>query len=194
MATVSERPRPRPAPQRLMTEAEFAALPDDLPTGPVKYELHRGELIDMAPPGDLHAGHQSNVLRYLHRIEDAGGGRAKGEGMIVLGRDPDTLMAPDAYFFTPDQLPNKRSREGHSETIPRIVVEIRSKNDSVREMTEKLAAFLAAGVVEAWLVDPFRHLVDIHTAAGVRSFGIGETVVSLVLPGFAAPVAELIAD
>ena len=194
MTTVLDSPRARRASQRLLTEADFAALPDDLPTGPVKYELHRGELIVMAPPGDLHAGHQSNVLRYLHRIEDAGGGRARGEGMILLSRDPDSLMAPDAYFFTPDQLPNKRTREGHSETIPRIVVEIRSKNDSVREVTEKLGEYLAAGVVEAWLVDPFRRLVEIHTAAGVRSFGAGDTVVSLVLPGFAAPVAELIAE
>ncbi len=194
MATVFERPRPRPAPLRFLTAAEFAVLPDHLPTGPVKYELHCGKLIVMAPPGDFHAGQQTNVLRHLLRIEDAGGGRAKGEGMIVLGRDPDSLMAPDAYFFTPDQLPNKRSREGYSETIPRIVVEIRSKNDSVREMTDKLATFLAAGVVEAWLVDPFRQLVEIHSVAGVRSFGPSDTVVSLVLPSFAAPVAELIAD
>ncbi len=194
MATVLELPRVRRASQRLLTEADFAALPDHLPTGPVKYELHYGELIVMAPPGDIHAGHQTNVLRHFLRIEDAGGGRAKGEGMIVLGRGPDLIMAPDAYFFTPDQLPNKRSREGYSETIPRIVVEIRSKNDSVREVTEKLATFLAAGVVEAWLVDPFRQLVEIHSVAGVRSFGPSDTVVSLVLPSFAAPVAELIAD
>ena len=177
-----------------MTEAEFALLPDHLPTGPVKYELHRGELVVMAPPGDLHAGHQSNVLRFLHRVADAGGGRARGEGMIVLARNPTLLLAPDAYFFTPDQLPNKRSREGYTETIPKVVVEIRSKNDSVREVTDKLAEYLAAGVVEAWLIDPFRQLVEIHSAAGVRSFGPSDTVVSLVLPGFAAPVGELIAE
>ena len=114
--------------------------------------------------------------------------------MIVLKRNPDLLLAPDAYFFTPDQLPNKRSREGYTETIPKIVVEIRSKNDSVRELTDKLGEYLAAGVVEAWLVDPFRQVVEIHTADGIRSFGATDTVLSAVLPSFAAPVAELIAE
>ena len=61
-------------------------------------------------------------------------------------------------------------------------------------MTDKLGEFLAAGVVEAWLVDPFRQVVEIHTAGGVRSFGETDTVLSEVLPGFAATVAELIAE
>jgi len=194
MATVLSAPRARPVSQRLLTDADFAALLDHLPTGPVKYELYYGELVVMAPAGDWHAGHQSNVLKFFLRLEDAGAGRAKGEGMIVLARNPTLLLAPGAYFFTPDQLPNKRSREGYTETIPKVVVEIRSKNDSVREVTDKLAEYLAAGVVEAWHVDPFREVVEIHTATGGRSFGIGDAVVSAVLPGFAATVAELLAE
>ncbi len=194
MTTMLVAPRTRPVSQRLLTEADFAALLDHLPTGPVKYELYYGELVVMAPAGDWHGDQQSNVLRFLHRVADAGGGRARGEGMIVLARNPTLLLAPDAYFFTPDQLPNKRSREGYTETIPKIVVEIRSKNDSVRELTDKLGEYLAAGVVEAWLVDPFRQVVEIHTADGIRSFGATDTVLSAVLPSFAAPVAELIAE
>ena len=194
MTTALETPRQRPVSNRLFTEADFAALPDQDSSGPVKYELHYGELVVMAPPGDWHAGQQSNVLRFFHRVQDAGAGRAKGEGMIVLRRDPALLLAPDVYFLTADQLPTQRSREGYCETIPKVVVEIRSKNDSVREVTDKLGEYLAAGVVEAWLVDPFRQLVEIHTADGVRSFGASDTVLSSVLPSFAAPVAELIAE
>ena len=112
MTTVLEAPRTRPMSQRLLTEADLAALPDHLSMGPVKYELYYGELVVMAPPGDWHAGHQTNILKRFLRLEDAGAGRAKGDGMIVLRRNPDLLLAPDAYFLTPDQLPNERSREG----------------------------------------------------------------------------------
>ncbi len=194
MTTVLDAPRMRRKSQRLLTVEDFAALLERLPSGQGKYELDRGELVVMAPPGDWHADQQSNVLRFFHRVQEAGGGRAKGEGMIVLNREPALLLAPDVYFLTPDQLPNKRSREGYCETIPKIVVEIRSKNDSVREVTEKLGDYLAAGVVEAWLVDPFRQVVEIHTSDGVRSFGTTDTVLSAVLPSFAAPVTELIAE
>lgn len=50
---------------RLLTAEDVAALPDDLPTGPVKYELYDGELIVMAPPGDMHANTGSNIIYHL---------------------------------------------------------------------------------------------------------------------------------
>ena len=148
----------------------------------------------MSPTGVDH-GHQLLVLGYrFMALELAGEGKSAGDTYIVLGRHPDHLRAPDLFFATPEQLPLRKSKEGYTETIPKVVVEIRSKNDSVREVTEKLGEYLAAGVVEAWLVDPFRQVVEIHTADGVRSFGVSDTVLSSVLPGFAAPVAELIAE
>ena len=36
---------------RLFTVADLAALPDELPSGPVHYELDNGRLITMPPPG-----------------------------------------------------------------------------------------------------------------------------------------------
>ena len=194
MATVLDAPRARPASQRLFTEADLAALPEHLPSGPVNFELVRGELVEMSPTG-LDHGHQLLNLGYHFSVlARAGAGVTAGDTYVVLGRQPDLIRAPDLLFATSDQLPLRKSKEGYCETIPRIVVEIRSKNDPVREVTEKLGEYLAAGVVEAWLVDPFRQLVEIHSAAGVRTFGPSDTVVSLVLPGFAAPVAGLIAD
>lgn len=106
---------------------------------------------------------------------------------------PD-LESPYLYFLTSDQLPVRRSPQGYLETIPKIVVEIRRKNNTIREMHDNLAEFLAAGVVEAWLIDPGREVVETDTATGVRSFGIGDAVVSAVLPEFAATVGDLLAE
>ena len=50
---------------RLLTAADVAALPDRLPSGPVKYELHNGKLIVMAPPGDIHGYRQVLFGSYL---------------------------------------------------------------------------------------------------------------------------------
>ena len=56
MAVLLDPPRRRPTSQRLLTEADFAALLDHLPTGPVKYELYHGELVVMASPPLTTAG------------------------------------------------------------------------------------------------------------------------------------------
>ena len=39
---------------KLLTVADLAALPSELPSGTVRYELHHGVLVTMPPPGDIH--------------------------------------------------------------------------------------------------------------------------------------------
>lgn len=41
---------PRPASRRLLTAADLAVLPTELPSGSVRYELDDGELVVMPPP------------------------------------------------------------------------------------------------------------------------------------------------
>ena len=41
-------------------------------------------------------------------------------------------------------MPIRESREGYLETIPELVVEIRSKNDSSAEINQKIAEYLAS--------------------------------------------------
>ena len=177
-----------------MTEAEFALLPDDLPSGPVRYELRNGELV-ILPLNDWNHGTRITRLWYHFRIAaDACHARAWARGTLVIRRNPDHLLLPDGYVTTEEQKPLRRSENDFLETPPRIVAELRSTNDSLDELKAKVADYLVAGVIEAWLVDPFRQVVEIHTADGVRSFGPSDTVLSAVLPTFAAHVAELFAE
>src|SRR5579863_667294 len=106
MATVVNEPR-MPASRRLLTVADLAALPDQLPSGPVKYELDQGGLITlMAPPGEIHGWHQATILFLLKLYgERAGHGKALGEAGLILRRDPDTVVAPDAAFVAKRSLP-----------------------------------------------------------------------------------------
>lgn len=126
---------------RLLTAADLAEMPTSLPGGDVKYELDDGVLVVMAPPGGDHGRKQNKVCTLLTNEAEAKGlGHAYGEVGIVLRRGPDRVPGADAAFLTTDQLPARYSREGYLETIPKLIVEIRSKNDTPTEIETKAAS------------------------------------------------------
>jgi len=150
---------------RLLTSADLAVLPDDLPSGAVKWELWDGRLTVMAPPGDIHGAVDGNIIAELKiQGERAGHGKARTEVGIVLRRNPDCVLAPDATFIANSSLPPRLSPEGYLETIPELVVEVSSKNDTVGELERKASEYLAAGVKLVWVVDPLRSIVTVFRA------------------------------
>ena len=187
--------RVRTAWPRLLTAADLAKFPTSLPDGDVRYELDDGVLVVMAPPGGDHGRKQNKVCVLLtNEAESKGLGHAYGEVGIVLRRGPDRVPGADAAFLTADQLPARYTREGYLETIPKLVVEIRSKNDATPEIESKVGEYLAAGVVEVWVLDPDLQTIAKHRLDGVRTFGSGETLASDLLPDFNVPVALFFAD
>lgn len=149
----------------------------------------------MPPPGDGHSDRQTRFGGYLFLYGQlAGHGLARVEVGLILSRYPDDLRAPDAAFLTNAQLPQLISPEGYLVTIPELVVEVRSKNDTQPEIAEKVNAYLAAGVVVVWVADP-----DARTVTAYRTgqqpvvFGATDTLTADgVIPGFAVPVADLL--
>jgi Uma2 family endonuclease len=149
----------------------------------------------MAPPGDNHSARQMRFSGFLFlHGQLAGHGEARVEGGIILSRYPDDLRAPDAAFLTNAQLPPLVSPEGYLITIPELVVEVRSKNDTQPEIAEKVNAYLAAGVVVVWVADPDARTVTAYrTGQQPLVFGATDTLTADgVIPGFAVPVADLL--
>ncbi len=179
---------------RLLTAADLDALPDCLPSGPVKYELHHGVLKIMAPPGFIHGLTQLRFGRsFAQKCEDTGLGMATGEVGLILGRNPDHVLGPDACFILNASLPVRLSKEGYLETIPELVVEVRSKNDTMAELQVKAAEYLRAGV-RVVLVSDFATLrvIAYRDGQAPQVFGPGdELTVPDLLPGFAVPVRSL---
>ena len=170
-------------------------MPTSLPGGDVKYELDDGVLVVMAPPGGDHGRKQNKVCTLLtNEAESKGLGHAYGEVGIVVRRGPDRVPGADAAFLTTDQLPARYSREGYLETIPKLIVDIRSKNDTLPELESKVAEYLAAGAVEVWVLDPDAKMTAKHTAAGVAMLSVEETLTSELLPGFRVAVARFFAQ
>lgn len=149
---------------RALTAADLAALPRDLPSGSVRYELEKGMLRIMSPTGDIHGGVELRIGGLLlSQGEERGHGQARvGEVGIVLGRGPDTVKGADACFLTNDQLPPRRSKEGYLITIPALIVEVVSKNERRPQMEARVNAYLAAGARAVWVANPRPRTVTVY--------------------------------
>src|SRR5262245_11075996 len=98
--------------ERLFTVADLAALPSDLPSGPVDFELDNGRLVIMSPPGRRHCSSQARIAgQLLLHGEEKGHGEVMTEVGVVLWRNPDRVVGPDVAFVTKSQLPTKDSPE-----------------------------------------------------------------------------------
>jgi Uma2 family endonuclease len=184
-------------PGRLFTAADLAAMPTHLPSGDVDYELDHGRLVIMVPPGQLHGSTQSRLDFELQaQGEKKGHGRAFTEVGIVLSRRPDTVLGADNAFVCGAKLPIRESPEGYLETIPDLVVEIRSRNDTAPELDAKVAKYLAAGVRVVWLADPVVKTIAEHRpGTGARIYQQSDTLaLDDVIPGFRLKLAEIFAN
>jgi Uma2 family endonuclease len=183
---------------KLLTAADLAALPSELPSGPVLYELHHGVLVTIPPPGDIHGAVESNLAAELKvQGERQGHGKARsGDVAIVLARNPDHVYGADALFVTNARLPIRRSPEGYLETIPELIVEVRSKNDTLAALERRAQDYLRAGAVVVWVVDPInRNVVEYRQGGTTRTFAEDDTLtVPDLIPGFALPVREALRE
>lgn len=195
MSVTLTSPRFAPTPsRRLFTVADLAVMPTSLPTGDVRYELDDGVLVTMPPPGYDHAKRQAAVVRYLFDAQDLGLGEVLGEVAVVLRRNPDRVVGADAAFIFTASLPVRRSAEGYLETIPELIVEVRSPNDWAPEITAKNQEYFAAGVRVVWVIDPTARTVAAHNADGsVQLFRDTDVLTCAFLPGVSIPVASLFA-
>jgi Uma2 family endonuclease len=180
--------------QRLFTLADVAALPEQLPSGAVSFELHHGRLIPMSPPGATHGNLQSRIATALtNQGEEKGHGKAYAEVGIVLARNPDHLVGADAAFVMKRSLPARAVSEGYLETIPELVVEIRSKNDTAAEIDEKVADYLQAGVLLVWIVDDATESVLEHRPSSPpKAYRKADMLTcNDIIPGFRLALADL---
>jgi Uma2 family endonuclease len=187
-------PPPPPPAERLLTIADVAILPSQLPTGDVKYELDDGRLVIMAPPGDIHGAAQLKIAsELLLQGERQGHGKARTEVAVILRRNPDRLVGPDAAFIANRSLPLRHSAEGYLETIPELVVEVRSKNDTQPRIDRKVGEYLNAGVVVVWVLDPDTRTVTIcRQGEQPQRLSATDTLkVPDLIPGFQVAIAAL---
>jgi Uma2 family endonuclease len=183
--------------QRLFTAADLVAMPTRLPSGDVSFELHHGRLVAVSPPGAAHGFLQNLIANALTTLGQMKGvGRAYTEVGIVLDRNPDHIVGADNAFITSRSLPAREAPEGYLETIPQLVVEVRSKNDTVTEIATKVTDYLNAGVQLVWVVDSDTDTVTEHRPnSKPKVYHKADSLTCEdIIPGFRLPLAELFKD
>lgn len=194
MSTLATPPLSQSYFPRLLTAADLAVLPSELPSGPVRYELDNGKLVIMPPPGDIHAAVQSNIGTQVKvQGEHRGLGKARTEVAVILWRNPDRVVGADVAFIANSSLPLRRSKEGYLETIPDLGVEVRSKNDTQPEIDARVADYHTAGVRVVWVADPDTQTVtEYRRGQEPRVYTTADTLtIEDVIPGFRMSVPQV---
>jgi Uma2 family endonuclease len=167
-----------------------------LPSGMGKhYELVAGELRVMSPAGWRHGKVAARLAAKLgtYIVEHDLGEAFGSETGFRLARNPDTVRAPDFSFIAKTNLPEREPVEAYWPGAPDLAVEVLSPDDRPREVEEKTQAWLDAGCLLVWNVDPKLKTIRSYDANGdVKVFEIGDVFsAETILPGFFCSVEEL---
>jgi Uma2 family endonuclease len=184
---------------RRYTLEEFWALPER--EDHARYELIGGYLFMVPPPNPPHGYVASHMNRFLMRFLDAN----KIEGDVLFPREPIYVRAEGSTYLEPDMMyvsRKLRQEMGMKRTSADIVFEFMSRSTNVYDRTTKADTYLALGVRELWLVDPFNVIIEVRHASKIGeilvwkifSYSHGQTAQSRVLEGFEVSVDELFAE
>ncbi len=175
----------------LMTAEELFKMPH----GNRRYELVKGELIEMSPAGGKHgviALHLGALLDAFVRGRSLGVVCAAETGFI-LARNPDIVRAADVSFISKTRIPKKGQPTGYWELAPDLAVEVISPSDPASEVQSKVVEYLSAGTRLVWVIDPESRTVTMYRSlANARVLTIKDVLDGAdVLPGFSVAVSEL---
>jgi Uma2 family endonuclease len=180
-----------------MTAEELLALPDD----GIDRELIRGELREYpmttrSTPHGLTTHNLDFLLGSWLRQQPRPRGRVyAGEIRVRIRRNPDTVIGMDLAYISADLAAATAKNASFIDGIPVLAVEILSPTDTVEAITEKVKAYLDAGVPLVWVINPYFEGVTVHRP-GLPPEGFNithELMAEPHLPGLRIPVAEIFA-
>jgi Uma2 family endonuclease len=165
-----------------MTEAEYLALPEEKPY----LEYVDGVVIQKPMPNAIHRKLVAYIVHALFNHHTRFGGDSGPEGRIRLGDGPSYRIPGAAY--------GARGRPSGDDSIPTLVVEVRSPDQTIGELREKCRFYRRNGVEACWLIDPESRSAEVFDAGrdGERLSGDVE-VSSPAVPGFALSLPALFA-
>lgn len=175
-----------------MTADELFMMPED----GFLYELVKGELRKMSPPGSEHAMLVAKLTVAVgSHVETNNLGVMFGKTGFKLTSNPDTVLAPDCAFVSHERIPETGIPVAYWPGGPDLAVEVISPGNTRREMEEKIREYFAAGVRMIWMVYPKRRTVIVYRP-GHEALTLTENEMldgQDVVPGFQYSIAKLFA-
>ena len=158
------------------------------------YELVKGEVIEMAPPGGIHGGIAVNISIALGTfVRQHNLGRVVVESGVWLERQPDTVRGPDVAFITRERIPAEGLPRGFFEGAPDLAVEIVSPSDTATDLEIRVHDYLRNGTQRVWVVYPDSRRVAVHRPDGTARWYSEDAAIEdqEFLPGFSLPLREI---
>jgi Uma2 family endonuclease len=176
---------------RTMTLEEFKEAEEEQG---FRYELARGVLEVTEVPNDPHGVVVSNASDAisLYRRDHPGVILRYGGGSefrfwlprMISGRNPDLGVV---LVGAPKDWRGRR--------MPALAAEVVSRGSVQRDYEIKREEYLAYGLLEYWIIDPFKQIVTVLSRRGdswaEAVFRDEQVITSFVLPGLVTTVAEL---
>jgi Uma2 family endonuclease len=177
-----------------MTAAEFWDWTHRPENEGRRFELERGEVIEMPSPRERHGilcGWISHLL-WSYVLRRGSGAVSTNDTGLQVEQSPDTIRGPDLILFAESQ-PLDRLNPRFSTRIPQLVVEILSPGDRPNRTNRRVGQYLQRGVPLVWLVDPESCTVGVHRMGQYPvTLDESEELTGMdVLPDFRLLVAEL---
>ena len=192
-APAKTRPLQQAKSKQLYSLAEFEALLDQPGNNNRLLELINGEIVEKMPTqrhGLVASNIGSALSAYAKQYKN---GRPGVEVRHRATGDDRNSRLPDVSF-TCANVPIVE--QGSVTDMPDLAVEIKSPDDTIKQMRETADYYLANGSRLVWLVYPNLRMVEVYRPdADVEILDAEQILVGHdVLPGFALSVADVFAD
>jgi Uma2 family endonuclease len=175
------------ATKALMTVEQFAQMQT---ADTEDYELVRGELIPLSSGTLRHAAIRDGLVYLLWSYFRSNPiGRAYAE--VDCRLNDEVVRRPDLSIYLGESVARLDPDRIPAPFAPEIAVEILSPSESAIGLRHKVRDYLRAGCKEVWLLDHSNGELQICTTNGVQVLQQSDALQSPHLPGFNAPINEL---
>ncbi|NWG17232.1 MAG: Uma2 family endonuclease [Chloroflexi bacterium] len=155
-----------------------------------RFELINGEVVEKVPT-QKHGIITLNIGAEMRALVKARGlGRVAVEARYRPHGDNLNDLIPDISYMS--DLSRPVTEEGPVPGLPDLAVEVKSPDDTFRQMRDKARFYLANGARMVWLVFPDQRVIEVYTPDDEYVLGEGEALTGgEVLPGFEMPVSAV---
>lgn len=170
---------------------QFIARPENADR---RFELINGEIVEKMPTEEhgLIVGRIYGEIYIFLKSNPVG--RLAVEVRHQVPGDNQNAPLPD-ISFTRSERTLPVVKRGAVPQMPDLAVEVKSPDDSLQELRDKAAYYLANGTRMVWLALPHKRLVEVYTQEGPDILTTDDALDGgELLPGFSLPLRDLFAD
>lgn len=173
------------------TEADYFRLPE---TNSI-IELSEGRLIISPSPTPKHQRISLNLsLLFANHVRSSKLGELCYAPLDVRLWEGN-IRQPDIAFMSNEHL-DRITEESWG--VPDFVIEITSESTAKDDKGDKFQEYQRAGILEYWIVDPFKQDIEVYTLENgtyirLGKWGPGEIAKSKLLNGFEVSIDEIMA-